>query len=81
MAYYLRTADMCSQILTAFGFLTEDIMPYPIIREILIVICTIGGTAIGYLAGRSTGIPTAEMGLAFAGMAVGGAFADLCLRR
>jgi hypothetical protein len=56
-------------------------MPYPIVREILIVFCTVGGTAIGYLAGRSIGNPTAESIFAFAGMAAGGAFADLCLRR
>lgn len=56
-------------------------MPYPIVREILIMFCTIGGTVIGWLAGNSIGIPTAEFSLAFAGMAVGGAFADICLKR
>jgi VIT1/CCC1 family predicted Fe2+/Mn2+ transporter len=56
-------------------------MPYPIVREILIVFCTVAGTLVGWLAGRSISIPAAEMSLAFVGMALGGAFADICTRK
>lgn len=57
-------------------------MPYPIVREMLIVFCTVAGTLVGWLAGQSISyVPAAEMSLAFVGMALGGAFADICTRK
>ena len=57
-------------------------MPYPIVREMLIVFCTVAGTIVGWFAGRSIShLPSVELSLAFVGMAFGGAFADICMRR
>lgn len=54
---------------------------YPVIREILVVGCTVGGMAIGWCAGRQSGIEAGTIIGAFAGMGVFGALADIAMKR
>lgn len=54
---------------------------YPILRELLVVCCTVGGLAIGWCAGTASGIEQGTIIGAFTGMGVFGAFADIALRR
>lgn len=54
---------------------------YPVIREVLVVLCTVGGLAIGWCAGAQSGIEQGAIIGAFTGMGVLGAFADTALRR
>jgi len=59
----------------------EENMPYRVVKEVLIMFCVIGGSAIGWAAGHHTyGSGTPEMIGAFLGMALAGGFADLCLQ-
>lgn len=53
--------------------------PRRFLLELTVFLCAGAGAAIGYLAGYNME-PTVQMGLAFLGMAVGGAFTDYCLR-
>lgn len=54
---------------------------YPVIRELLIVSCTVGGMIIGWCAGQQAGIEQGAVIGAFTGMGVFGALADIALRR
>lgn len=54
---------------------------YPVLREALVVFCTVGGIAIGWCAGLQSGIEQGAIIGAFTGMGVFGAFADCALRR
>lgn len=57
-------------------------MPYRVVKEVLIMFCTIGGTVIGWSAGQHMyGQGAPEIIGAFLGMAVVGGFADLCLQK
>lgn len=57
-------------------------MPYPIMREILIVTCTVAGAALGLSAARSFQLGEAvNVTGALLGWAVLGGFAELCLTR
>lgn len=57
-------------------------MPYPIMREILIVTCTVIGAALGYLAAQSFQMGEAvTVTGAFVGWALFGGFAHICLTR
>ncbi len=57
-------------------------MPYPIMREILIVICTVAGAAIGLMAARSLHMGEAvTVTGAFVGWSLFGGFAHICLTR
>lgn len=53
--------------------------PRRFLHEMLIMSGVVGGTCIGYSAGMRLE-PTVQTILAFLGMALGGAFVDLCLR-
>ena len=55
-------------------------MSYRIAREGLIMFCAVGGAIIGWHAGHVTSQHTEIIG-AFVGMALLGAFADLCTKR
>jgi hypothetical protein len=48
--------------------------------ELLVFGCTCAGAAIGYCAGQHFEQPVIQISLAFLGMALGGAFTELCLR-
>jgi hypothetical protein len=50
-----------------------------IFREFMVMGCSIGGAVIGYCAASGME-PTAELALSFLGMALGGAFAEICTR-
>lgn len=54
---------------------------YRLFREGMIMGCTIGGAVLGFYAGKTMVWPTSEIVLAFVGMALCGAFADICTRR
>jgi hypothetical protein len=56
-------------------------MPYRVIKEIMVMGCTAGGALIGWSAGHSLSFPTADVILAFVGMALCGAFAEICMTR
>ena len=57
-------------------------MPYPIMREVLIVTCTVMGAAIGLMAARSFHMGEAvTVTGAFVGWALFGGFAHACLTR
>ena len=57
-------------------------MPYPIVREVLIVTCTVGGAAIGLSAARSLQFGDAmTVTVACLGWALCGGFAHICLTR
>jgi hypothetical protein len=57
-------------------------MPYPIVREILIVTCTVAGAAIGLMAARSLQLGDAvTVTGAFVGWSLFGGFAHVCLTR
>lgn len=57
-------------------------MPYPVVREFLIVVCTVGGAAIGLAAGHSLQLGDAvTMTGAFVGWGLLGGFAHACLTR
>jgi hypothetical protein len=57
-------------------------MPYPIVREILIVTCTVIGAALGYSAARSFQLGEAVPAIgACVGWALFGGFAHTCLTR
>jgi hypothetical protein len=53
--------------------------PRRFLLELVIFLCAAAGAAIGYRAGFNME-PPVQIGLAFLGMAVGGAFTDFCLR-
>lgn len=53
--------------------------PRRFLTEMLVMGGVLGGTLIGYSAGVTMESNT-QMGLAFLGMALGGAFTDICLR-
>ncbi|NBT76015.1 MAG: hypothetical protein EBT15_08585 [Betaproteobacteria bacterium] len=56
-------------------------MRHPILREILIVVCTLGGTALGLAAGHSLQLGDGvAVTSAFVGWGLLGGFADFCLR-
>lgn len=54
---------------------------YPVIREVLLVLCTIGGLAIGWCAGQSFEGELGSLIGAMAGMGACGALADCALKR
>jgi hypothetical protein len=57
-------------------------MPYPIMREILIVTCTVIGAALGYSAAGSFQLGEAvTVTGAFVGWSLFGGFAHICLTR
>jgi hypothetical protein len=57
-------------------------MPYPIVREILIVACTVAGAVLGLEAARSFQMGEAvDVTGAFVGWALCGGFAHICLTR
>jgi|688.fasta_scaffold684817_1 hypothetical protein len=57
-------------------------MPYPIMREILIVTCTVAGAVLGLFAARSFQMGDAvDLTGAFLGWAALGGFAEMCLTR
>lgn len=57
-------------------------MRHPIMREMMFVVCTVGGTAIGFAAGQSFQLgDTVTLTSAFAGWALLGGFAHMCLTR
>lgn len=57
-------------------------MPYRVVKEVLIMLCVIGGMLVGWAAGNHIyGHGTAEIIGAFTGMAVAGGFADFCLQK
>ena len=57
-------------------------MPYPVVREILIVMCTVAGAALGLLAAQSFHMGEAvNIAGAFVGWALLGGFAHTCLTR
>jgi hypothetical protein len=49
-------------------------------RELLVLICTVSGTAIGYCAGEQFGA-TAQIACAMFGMGLCGALSDMATRR
>lgn len=49
------------------------------LREVIILLVTVGGTVIGFTATRHME-PTVNIVCAFLGMALFGAFADICIR-
>ena len=56
-------------------------MRHPILREALIVMCTVGGTALGFAAGHSLQLGDAgTVTSAFFGWSLLGGFAEFCLR-
>ena len=56
-------------------------MRHPILRETLIVMCTVAGAALGLAAGRSLQLGEAVcITSAFVGWGLFGGFADFCLR-
>lgn len=56
-------------------------MRHPILREALLVMCIVGGTALGFAAGQSFHLGEAvTLTSAFAGWSLFGGFAELCLR-
>jgi hypothetical protein len=56
-------------------------MPYPIMREILVVMCTVAGTALGLFAARSFQMGEAVNLIgAFLGWVVLGGLAEACLK-
>jgi hypothetical protein len=56
-------------------------MSYRVVKEIMVMSCTVGGTLIGWGAGSSLSFPMADVILAFVGMALCGAFAEICMTR
>jgi hypothetical protein len=54
--------------------------PRRLLLELTVFVCTCAGAAIGYCAGKQFEEPFVQISLAFLGMALGGAFTDLCLR-
>jgi len=54
--------------------------PRRFLVEFLVFGCTCAGAAIGYCAGQQFSEPVIQISLAFLGMALGGAFTELCLR-
>ena len=57
----------------------ERMSPRRFLGEILVMLGVIVGTVIGYLAGEAYNAYW-QMCFAFLGMALGGAFTDICLR-
>lgn len=55
--------------------------PHRVFCESAIIVCTFGGTIIGWYAGAQLSWPTSELVCAFIGMASCGAFADICVGR
>lgn len=53
--------------------------PLRFFRELAMLLATVGGTVLGYVATIHME-PVVNMSCAFLGMAVCGAFADICLR-
>jgi len=51
-----------------------------IFREYMVMLCTTSGAVLGYCAGTGTE-PTVQLVLPFLGMALGGAFAEICIGR
>lgn len=57
-------------------------MPHPVMREVLIVTCTVIGAALGYFTAQSFHLGDAvTVTGAFVGWALFGGFADICLTR
>lgn len=54
--------------------------PRRIIGECALVVGVLGGTIVGFLAGSHFIEPQTQLVFAFIGMALGGAFVDICLR-
>lgn len=54
--------------------------PRRMFRELAVFGFVVGSTVVGYSAGAES-TPTAQLVLAFLGMALGGVFAELCLIR
>lgn len=54
--------------------------PRRFLIEFSVLLGSCGGAFIGYCAGQQFTEPTVQIMLAFAGMAVGGAFTDICIR-
>jgi hypothetical protein len=54
---------------------------YPVVREILIVFCTVAGVFLGWSAGEHAGFEQSGIIGAFAGMGLCGALADAFLGR
>ena len=54
---------------------------YPVIRELLVIGCTVAGIAVGWCAGRHSGVEMGALIGAFTGMSVFGALADIAMKR
>ena len=54
---------------------------YPIVREVLVVFCTVAGMLVGWSAGEHAGYDQSGIVGAFAGMGLCGALADTILWR
>ena len=55
-------------------------MPRRIICEFMVMGCSIGGAVLGYCAATEME-PAIQLALPFLGMALFGAFAEICMRR
>lgn len=54
--------------------------PRRILRECALIVGVLGGTLVGFSAGSGFVEPQTQLVFAFLGMALGGAFVDICLR-
>jgi len=54
--------------------------PRRFLIELLVMCSSIGGAAIGYCAGQQFEQSAVQISLAFLGMALAGAFTEICLR-
>jgi len=50
-----------------------------LLHECVVMGCSIAGAVLGYCAAPGLG-PTAQLALPFLGMALGGAFAEICMK-
>lgn len=54
--------------------------PRRFLVELLVLFSSVGGAAVGYCAGQQFEQPAVQLSLAFLGMALAGAFTEICLR-
>lgn len=54
--------------------------PRRIFGELALLLGVVGGSIVGYCAGQQFQNPEIQTVCAFAGMALGGAFIDICMR-
>ena len=55
-------------------------MPRRLIHELMVMGCSTGGAVLGYCAAAEMA-PTVQLSFTFLGMALCGAFAEICMRR